>query len=68
MKTLELNQMEDIEGGAPCWMQKASLLAGALGMGITAVSTGGLAAALLAVPYAAMYYDYLENCHPELMQ
>jgi hypothetical protein len=66
MKTLTYEQMENTQGGMPCWAATAILI----GAGISLTFfTGGIAA--LALNLGGVFgggWGYIEACFPKLME
>jgi hypothetical protein len=66
-KRLGFEEMEAIQGGlqAPCWLRAVGLFG--TGIAITAALTE-CGAGVLAIPgWIKEYYDYLNDCYPQLM-
>jgi hypothetical protein len=68
-KRLSFEEMEFVYGGfaqaAPCWLRAAGLLASGAAIAAAIVEAG---VGVLAIPaWAKEYYDYLNDCYPELM-
>lgn len=62
MKTLELHQMEVVEGGSDCAWATAGLVAGTIGI-FAAPFTGGISLGLVtAVGFVASAYGYGSSC------
>jgi len=64
-KSLNFEQMESIEGGAPCWLQATALLGAGIGLAAGAVSSGGLAVIAGGGVWAAAYVDWVNECYIE---
>jgi len=66
MKTLTVMEMENVQGGMPCWAATAILI----GAGISLTFfTGGLAALALNIGgVLGGGWGYLESCFPQLMK
>lgn len=69
MKELNFNQMSVLRAGSwRCALKTVVFLAEA-GVGIAAcVETGGLACGVGIGLIASSYYDWLEACHPEMVE
>jgi hypothetical protein len=59
MKTLTIEQMENVNAGMPCWMALA--LYGAAFIGLCA-ATGGIAVASAIATFGGAIYETLESC------
>ena len=67
-KRLGLEEMEAIQGGraaAPCWLRAVGLFGSGIVITAAMMECG---VGVLAVPgWVKEYYDYLNDCYPELM-
>jgi hypothetical protein len=68
-KRLSFEEMEAIQGGltrsAPCWLRAAGLFASGVAITAAIVDCG---VGVLALPaWVKEYYDYLNDCYPQLM-
>jgi hypothetical protein len=64
MKTLTLNEMENVNGGLPCWAAKVALVAA----GIAFVASEGLIlVAAAAIGLGLGEWEFLGACFPEMM-
>jgi len=62
MNTLNIEQMENLEGGMPCWAATAGLLAA--GISFTFFTAGWGTLALNALGLGLADWGYLESCYP----
>ena len=66
MKTLDVNQMENVQGGS-CWLATAALVAA----GICFTATAGAGAIITGLALAGLFhttYGYIQECYPELFE
>jgi len=65
MKTLSLEQMENIEGGMPCGAAVAGVIAAGIALTFFTGGIGSLAFGLLGMGFTG--WGYLDSCYPEMM-
>ena len=66
MKTITIAEMENVQGGMPCWVAKVGLIAAGIGF----VASAGTAWPLIvaaSVGLGIAELGYLESCFPQLM-
>ena len=63
MEKLTLAEMENLNGGMPCWAAKLSLIAA----GIAVMGSGGLLFAVAVAGFTFAEWGYLESCSPQLL-
>lgn len=66
MKTLNLEQMENVQAGMPCWAAKTFLIAAGIGFAFFTAGWGTLALGLIGLSGAE--WGLLESCYPELLE
>ena len=66
MKTLDLNQMEKIQGGMPCWAAKATLIAAGISFAFFTAGWGTLIIGAVGLGFAE--WGLIESCYPELLE
>ena len=71
MKKISFEEMENIEGGMPCWASSVLLVAAGISFTVGGLATGGAlwgTLALNTIGLSGSFYGYLESCYPDLLE
>jgi hypothetical protein len=66
MKKLTLSEMENTNGGMPCWAARAAIIVGGIAFTVGTAGWGTLVLGLLGLGFAE--WGYLESCFPNMLE